>query len=466
MARNTVAEAYAQLAGEGWLQTRVGAGTWVAARPDTDRPVSQPSTPRHGYELRGGLVDTSDFPRTAWSRATRDAVLQMSHLALGYPDPLGVPELRANLASYMGRTRGVAATADHVVVGHGFGDLLSVLCRVLRAGGARRVAVEEYGHCAHRRVIIEAGLEPVPIAVDAEGMVVDELVAVRDLSAVLVTPGHQFPTGSTLSSARRRAMVSWAARTGAYVLEDDYDGEFRFDRRSVGSLQPLAPDRVVYLATASKALAPAVGLAWAALPPPLAYPFERQRRHQGGSPSSLLQHTFVRFLDDFEYDRAVRRRRAMFRRRRAALVADLAERAPAVGVLGHAAGLQCVVQLPGRAAEDRVVEAAAARGVTVEGLADYRFRCDVSTDSRPLAGIVVGYGAPPPGGGDRALTLLVDAIVEALGAAEQGPTPAGCHGPCGRAPAPPTVLTMIVNPAYRTLTRRGVDAAAPRREAP
>lgn len=270
VSRNTVAAVYAQLSAEGWLQSRVGAGTWVSdlaaehrgAQPPSTRPTS---TSRHWIDLRGGIPDPSGFPRRDWLAAVRAATLDASTAELGYSDPSGTARLRAALAGYLARTRGVAVHTDSVVVGQGFGELLALVCRALVARGARRVAVEEYGHSTHRRVAAATGLEPVPVTVGEEGVDVERLEALT-VDAALLTPAHQFPLGVALSPRRRRLLTTWAERSGAWILEDDYDGEFRYDRRAIGALQSIAPDRVIYLGTASKAVAPSVGLGWAVPP--------------------------------------------------------------------------------------------------------------------------------------------------------------------------------------------------------
>ncbi|GAA5204665.1 PLP-dependent aminotransferase family protein [Microbacterium jejuense] len=408
VARNTVADVYARLAAEGWLEARVGAGTWVAAFPAAasqagTRPAAAPP-----FELRGGLVDASDFAFSAWSALARQTLAELPGTAFSYPPTAGVVALRQSLATYLARTRGVAVGPDNVVVGTGFGDLLSLVCRALRGRGARRIAVEEYGHERHRRIIAATGLEAVALPVDADGAVIEQLEG-ADAAAVVLTPAHQFPTGVPLSAARRRAVVDWARRTDALVLEDDYDGEFRYDRRSIGALQALAPDQVVYLGTASKALAPAVGLAWAVVPPAWRAEVLSQREAGGAAAAGIHQHVLARFIDAFAYDRAVRRRRAEFRTRRELLEGLLAERVPSASLHGLAAGLQCLVRLPADVREEAVVDAAARRGVAVQGLAEFRLGDGVAP-----AGIVVGYGAPSPARAERGLELFVEALEAAV----------------------------------------------------
>jgi GntR family transcriptional regulator / MocR family aminotransferase len=267
IARTTVSEVYAQLAAEGWLESRVGAGTWVAetapaAPGQAEADAAEPDGRLRPYS--GGYPDASLFPRAEWAAAARRAADGATLAELGYPDPRGSLRLRRELASYLRRTRGADASAERIVIGQGFSGLLALTCRAMTAAGARRLAIEEYGHRAHREIAAAAGLELVPVPVDGEGADVTRLGP--GIDGVLLTPAHQFPTGVPLSPPRRRAVIAWAQATGGLVIEDDYDGEFRYERRAVGALQAMAPDHVAYIGTASKALTPAVGLAWAVLP--------------------------------------------------------------------------------------------------------------------------------------------------------------------------------------------------------
>ena len=255
ISRNTVAAASGQLVAEGWLTAREGAGTRVAERavstaaPDHAR-VREERDPR--YDLRPGFPDVAAFPRARWLAAARRALADAPAHAFGYGDPRGDPGLRAALAEYLSRARGVHADPDRIVVCSGFAQGLSLLCSALRSGGAGRVAVEAYGHRAHREAIAAHELEVEPVPVDGRGAVVERL---DPAGALLLTPAHQFPLGPALHAERRLAAVAWARETGGVVVEDDYDGEFRYDRRPVGAMQALAPEHVVYAGTASKSLA-------------------------------------------------------------------------------------------------------------------------------------------------------------------------------------------------------------------
>jgi GntR family transcriptional regulator/MocR family aminotransferase len=410
IARNTVAEVYALLTAEGWLAARTGAGTWVAARsaPAPVRPREHRSTAGR-LDLRGGIPDASTFPRAEWAASVRRATQTAPADALGYAPPLGLPQLQTVLADYLARARGVIVDAGHVVAGRGFADLLTLVARTLVAGGARTIAVEQYGHATHRGVLAAAGLRLVPIPVDDEGADIAALEA-SHADAVLLTPAHQFPTGVPLSPARRVAVTGWARRTGALVLEDDYDGEFRYDRRAIGALQALDPEHVVYLGTASKSLAPAVGLAWAVAPTWMLPSLLETRRALGAGADALSQLALADFIASHRYDRHLRRLRAGYRRRREALDAAVAAFADAeLRVSGLAAGLHCLLELPPGVTEEAVVRSAAARGVAVEGLGDYA--AGDAGDTR--AAIVVGYGAPPERLADEALRELLAAVADA-----------------------------------------------------
>ncbi|MET4661948.1 GntR family transcriptional regulator/MocR family aminotransferase [Streptomyces sp. PvP037] len=404
IARNTVADAYGDLVAEGWLTARQGSGTRVAPR-EVPRPPA-PAAPRRApgrlsHDLVPGTPDLSSFPRAEWLRATRRALASAPHDALGYGDPRGRPELRAALADYLARVRGVRADAERIVVCSGFAHGLQLLCEVLRARGARTLAVEPYGLDVHWDLAARAGLTTTPLPFDALGTRAQDP---GDADAVLLSPAHQFPLGGALRPERRAAVVDWARRTGGLILEDDYDGEFRYDRQAVGALQNLDPDHVVHLGTASKSLAPGLRLGWMVLPPSL---LPDVVAHGGGrSVSALEQLTLAEFLTSGAYDRHVRAARLRYRRRRDSLAGALADRAPDVRVTGIAAGLHAVLQLP-PGTEQSVVQAATWQNLAVHGLSRYRHPATGGTVGDAL---VVGYATPP----DHAWSGTLEALCRAL----------------------------------------------------
>ena len=342
-------------------------------------PLTRPEVTAPRYDLRPGVPDLSAFPDAAWLASARKVLGTAPRLLLGYPDRRGLPQLRAALAGYLARVRGVTADPEHIVICAGFTHGLAAACAALRCAGAATLAVEAYGHQAHRDLAQRQGLGLRPLPVDERGAVI---AAAGGTDAALLTPAHQFPLGVSLDPQRRRD----AARWGGIVIEDDYDGEFRYDRQPVGALQALAPDRVIYAGTASKSLIPALRIGWLAVPPRL---LDAVIAQLIGGPSGLDQLILAEFIDSGGYDRQVRRTRLAYRRRRDRLAAAL--RARDLHVTGIAAGLQALLELPAPDAERRAVTRAARHGLALEGLADLRAP-GVSPDR---SGLVIGYARPP-----------------------------------------------------------------------
>ncbi|MGK5731638.1 PLP-dependent aminotransferase family protein [Streptomyces sp. URMC 124] len=415
VARNTVADAYGELVAEGWLTARQGSGTRVARRAAARAPERRTppvrTPPRPVYNLRPGSADVSAFPRAAWLAAARRAMAAAPHDAFGHYDERGRIELRTALADYLARARGVHADPERIVVCSGFTQGLGLVSRVLRERGTREMGVEEYGLWFHREALERAGLRCLPMPLDGRGADVGVLeggkAAVR---SVLITPAHQFPTGVPLHPDRRAAVVDWAARSGGTILEDDYDGEFRYDRQPVGCLQGLSPERIVYFGTASKSLAPGLRLAWMVLPEHLAGEVLAHKRAGEWSSGALEQLTLAEFITSGAYDRHIRAMRLRYRRRRDRLVEVLAERAPHIKVTGIAAGLHAVLELP-PGTEHPTLQAAAWEGLALEGLA--RLRCTPPSEHAP-SGLIVGYGTPP----DHAFPGALEALLRVLPPAE------------------------------------------------
>ena len=296
-------------------------------------------------------------------------------------------------------------TPDRLVICSGFAQGWALLCQVLRARGATTLAMEEHGQPPHREVAVAHGLQVSPLPVDAHGAAIDEL---GDAGAVLLTPAHQFPLGMALDPRRRTRAVAWAADTGGVVIEDDYDGEFRYGRQPVGAMQALSPEHVVYAGTASKTLAPGLRLGWLVLPADLVDDVVAAKTLADGQTSALEQLTLAELIAVGAYDRHVRRSRLAYRRRRDRLIAALERHAPEARITGIAAGLHAIVELPagGKGEEQAVVARAAEHGLALEGLAAYRA---VERGHGPA--LVVGYGTPP----EHAFTGAVARLTAVLG---------------------------------------------------
>ena len=407
IARSTVTECYSELVAEGWLTAQQGSGTRVARLAATNQAppgarTTGAATRRVTQGLVPGAADFAEFPRLAWLAASRRALSAAPPDAFGYSDPLGRIELRNALADYLSRVRGVRAESERIVICAGFHHGLGLVAQALEARGARAIAVEAYGLGLYRDQLRAAGLDIPPLNIDEQGARTDALPEL-DVDAVLLTPAHQFPTGFVLSPERRAAAREWARATGALILEDDYDGEFRYDRRPIGAMQGLDPEHVVYFGTASKSLAPALRVGWMVVPERiLADVLEAKGTVE--VVSVLEQLTLAEFIASGAFDRHVRSRRQSYRRRRDQLVSALAQVSPGIQVTGVAAGLQAVLELP-MGSEARVLEDAAARGLLVSGMSEFRHE-SVSPDDARHDALVVNFSALSDSAWEGALRAL------------------------------------------------------------
>jgi GntR family transcriptional regulator/MocR family aminotransferase len=412
LSRGTVVEAFAQLAAEGYLDARHGAGTWVAdlslAVASPLRPLERPArAPR--FSFSPGLPDLTSFPQAAWMSALRQGLRGMSAASLGYGDPRGRRDLREQLASYLARARGVRADPDLVIVCAGFRHGLSLVARALRTAGAEALAMEDPCAPQHRVVAAAAGLSLSPLPVDALGARTD-LLSSAAAPAVVLSPAHQFPTGVVLHRDRRAAAVAWTTSSGGLIVEDDYDGELRYDRQPVGALQALAPDRVAYGGTASKTLAPGLRLGWLVVPPHLLEPIVSMRYGEDVHVPALEQIALCELLRSGGYERHVRRMRARYRGRRDRMLALLAERAPVLAPVGISAGLGVLLELPeGCPTSAQLIAEASLRSIELYPLGPH-YR-----DGRaPRDGVVIGYGAIPEHDFDAGLSALGDLLESVL----------------------------------------------------
>lgn len=420
ISRGVVVEAYQRLRDEALISGRPGAGTRVAplaragaaagrrAGPAGRAPAAAPSgwpapgTPpglgelplrwrsRSGIDLSPGVPDLSAFPRAAWLRAERAVLARASAADLGYGDPRGSDRLRAELAGWLARTRGLRVDPGDIIVVNGVAQALALLARVLAGRGTDRIAVEDPGSVGAREELAYWGLKPVPIAVDEHGLRAD-LLAASGARVALLTPAHQFPTGVVLAPDRRSELLAWAD-AGGLVIEDDYDAEYRYDRAPVPALHASAPDRIAYAGSTSKALAPGMRLGWL-IPPRELRPDLIAAKHASdlGSPA-LPQMVLAQMIANGDLERHIRLVRGRQRHRRDALLAALREHLPEARVQGIAAGLHLLITFPGLAGLDDDTN-----------LADEIHRADVLV--HPLSwhrhaagppGLVLGYAAHPP----------------------------------------------------------------------
>lgn len=397
LSRGVVVEAYRRLADEGLVGGRAGGGTHVLtppvrprrAEPDPQPPVSRLPRPRlpvgAGIDLSPGVPDLSAFPRSTWLRAERAVLTETSPDDLGYGDPRGHPRLRAALAPWLGRSRGLRVDPDDILVVAGVAQAMALLAQQLRGEGLDTIAVEDPGSRGAVDELEYWGLRPVPVPVDDDGILVTELAA-AGAPTVFLTPAHQFPTGVVLGPSRRRELLEW---DGELIIEDDYDAEYRYDRAPVPALHPSAPDRIAYAGSTSKSLAPALRLGWV-IAPPRRRPDLVAAKHATdlGSPT-VPQLVLARLLESGEYDRHVRLVRTRHRVRRDALLDVLSAAMPSAKVSGVAAGLHLLVTLPENVDDVALADDLRGAGVLVHPVSWHR-----RLPGPP--GLVLGYASHPP----------------------------------------------------------------------
>jgi len=407
VARNTVARAYAELIAEGWLSSQHGSATLVAQRAaEIVRSVAEtsnrPAPRRLDHDLRPGHPDLSSFPRAEWTRAVRRGLNAAPSEAFGYTEPQGRPELRHALAQYLARVRGVRARPCNIVICSGAAEGLKFVAGALADAGVAAVAVEAFGLSSQRDSLTRAGLGCPPLRVDSDGADVTALEDMADVGGVLLTPSHQFPLGVSLHSDRRAAVIDWARRTGGVIIEDDYDGEFRYDRSPVGALHGVDPDHVIYMGTVSKSLAPGLRLGWLVLPEGLVDAVNGQKGENEETTGFVDQLAMAEFIVSGSYDKHVRTMRAQYLRRREQLVAAVACSSPKSTVAGMPAGLHVLLELAG-GDESALSGRLAWRRLGVEGLDLFRHP-EIGNERD---GLVIGFAAPAPSAWSAALDALI-----------------------------------------------------------
>jgi GntR family transcriptional regulator/MocR family aminotransferase len=420
LSRGVVVEAYEQLVAEGYLTSLPGGATRVATRATAGNarparraaPAAFRDTMREGTLARAdisidfayGRPDVSQFPRALWLRSVRRSLEQAPNDRLTYLDRRGAVELRTALAWYLDRVRGTTAEPERLVICNGFAQAIDLVVQLMKSRGGRRIAVEDPGDRDGRLAVARHGLEVVPIRVDQDGLTVTTL-AESNADAVFLTPAHHYPTGAVLAPDRRAALMRWAADRDALILEDDYDAEFRYDREPIGSMQGLAPERVIYAGSASKTLAPGLRLGWMVVPEHLVDSLSAIKDANDRGSSALDQLAFADFLEHGEFDRHLRRMRPLYRERRDALLAALGRSLPALRPTGASAGLHVLAWLPDGVNEPDVVAAAALRGVRVNGVAP-----TYSDATRAPGGLVFGYGTATTSEIESGVRLVAEAL--------------------------------------------------------
>jgi GntR family transcriptional regulator/MocR family aminotransferase len=387
VSRLPVLNAYAQLLAEGYFESRVGAGTFIAtslpSQPrslgaeqapinNTSRRISSRAAAMPQYErpvwagslgpFQIGQPDLHSFPMDIWSKLIARYSRRVQVKGLQYGDPMGLPELRETIAVYLRTARGVHCEADQIMIVSGSQQALDLTTRVIVDPGAA-VWVEEPGYWLVHHVLRAAGCRSVPVPVDTEGLDVAAGIRLgRKARAAFVAPSHQYPLGVTMSATRRLQLLEWAQRSGGWIVEDDYDSEYRYNSKPIASLQGMDHhDRVIYIGTFSKVIFPALRLGYIVIPPDLVERFAAMRQSMDLCPSHIPQAVMLEFMREGHFARHIRRMRPIYAERREVLVTELA-RAFGEGaeIVGDEAGLHLALLLP-KLRNDRQLAARAAK---------------------------------------------------------------------------------------------------------
>lgn len=414
LARNTVESAFAQLVAEGFLERRVGAGTIVSptVSEQIPAPTRAPSAraARARVSRRGqqfASLGTSEldqdaaagtcstnlalFPAREWTRMLARCARRGGTSWMLNGDPRGLPELRREIAAHVGLSRGLRCEADQVLVLTSTQEALDLAARVMLDPGDQ-VAVEDPGYLSAHAAFAAAGAALHPVPVDSDGLRVSAMPRGAGVRLAYVTPSHQFPLGVPLTLARRLELLRWASRTGAWIVEDDYDSEFCYDGRPIAALQSLDPEgRVLYVGTWNKVLFPALRLAYMVLPEPWLPAFAAARRIASGPPPALLQQVLAEFLATGRLAAHLRQCRQLYARSRAALLESVAEHWGSRVRLGPSnTGLHVLAHLPERTDDAAFAREARRAGLSAMALSRYH-------RARPAArGLVLNYGASAP----------------------------------------------------------------------
>ncbi len=412
VSRGAVTEAYQRLIEDGHIAGYGRGGTIVVAAPvpvpmTPSAPVpASPPTARAVFaaapgadvfdtlravpariDMSPGVPDLAAFPRTAWLRAERSVLSDLSASAFGYGDPRGTPALRLAVAHWLARNRGIRVDASEVLIVAGVAQALGLLAQVLRHDGIFEIAVEDPGSLGTRQHLRNWRLDTPPIAVDSEGVRVEELRA-QGAPAVLVTPAHQFPTGVVLDGERRRELMQWAS-VGGLIIEDDYDAEHRYDRPPVPALRSMLAEHVCYAGSVSKLLAPALRVGWVVAPPKYRDALVAAKRNADLGNAVLPQLVLARLMESGAMERQLRFLRRRHRRRRDAMLDAIRTHLPGAVVHGAAAGLHLMITMDANFADVDLAAASLARGVKVQPLSWH--------SQRPhQPGLVLGYAATTP----------------------------------------------------------------------
>ena len=397
VSQTTIELAYAQLHAEGYIRSEARRGFFVE-QIDELTPVSAPITiapsleqerPSYDYDFSPGTIDTSEFPFATWRKYAKE-IIDASYqdlLQLGHPQ--GDVELRSEIAQYIAHSRGVHCTPEQIIIGSGTEQLMALLLRML--GNQSLFAIENPGYLQMHPVFEHHHHPVVPIDVDQDGMIVEQLIQ-SEATAAFVTPSHQFPTGAVLSASRKATLLNWAyARKERFIVEDDYDSEFRYSGRPIPALKSLDQHgKVIYMSTFSKAFMPSLRMAYMVLPPALYETFKYDVIQYAATVPRFDQQIVARFMKNGHFARHLNRMRTVYKRKMQTVIDTLSTLSPKLTFFGEHAGMHVMIQLEDDRTEEHLLSLAHKQNIRLIGISQYYVQ---RTEQR--ATFLLGFGGIP-----------------------------------------------------------------------
>ncbi|PLT28779.1 MocR-like pyridoxine biosynthesis transcription factor PdxR [Peribacillus deserti] len=398
ISQNTVESAYEQLVAEGYLDAVPRKGYYVMAYEDLAYVNKQKLSERvitgkqesERFHFHPSRIDSAPFPFSRWRKYAKDMISEehMDLLALG--NFKGEMELRQEISSYLYHSRGVVCSPEQIIIGSGTEYLLPQLVHLL--GDESVYAIEEPGYQLTKHILSIRNKEVIPVLVDEEGIMVEDLKTTGATTAY-VTPSHQFPYGSVLSINRRTQLLNWAHSSNAhYIIEDDYDSEFRYTGKSIPSLQSMdKAEKVIYLSTFSKSLMPSLRIGYMVLPPKLLEKYQREFSFYSSSVSRFDQHILARFMKEGDFEKHLNRMRKIYRRKLETVVDLLRPYNKKIGIIGESAGLHIILTVDNGMNEKELIDKASAASIRIYGLSKY----SLIKREEAVPSIVLGFAGIP-----------------------------------------------------------------------
>lgn len=394
VSRNTVSEAYDMLITEGFVLSRQGAPTRVAdglcmdiGKTEPEHPVHKMLKPNYSADFQTGRPDLRQFPQYLWQQILHKTSEELSIDQLGYSGPQGMPELRSEISAWLFRSKGLSVDASDIYITSGATHALHLISGLVSRNG-NRIAMEDPCNKGILQTFYDAGCDVLPIPVDENGIQPEFLTDETNASMVYVTPSHQFPMGGILPAGRRAKLIRYASKKGIYLIEDDYDSEFRYVGEPIAPLYAMDPQHVIYVGTFSKVLFPAIRIGYVILPRKLQRDWCELRTHTDVQNSPFEQAALAEFLRTRKFDRHIKKMRKLYGMRRSVLLKALEEVFGSTWrVWGDAAGLHLVIQFSGMCFDETFLKRCADYGIRISTVEQYSVRKGNHLDM-----LLLGYG--------------------------------------------------------------------------